>query len=115
MDAKFEFTPNPGAREQILAAIFEATQEVFELDIKPDAVENSPVRTGTNRRSIDTATVPDDATATVTATLFTQSGYGGYLELGTSKMKAMPYLYPAWSKFRDKIAQLVAAKLASKQ
>jgi hypothetical protein len=32
----------------------------------------------------------------VEATLFTQSGYGGYLEIGTSKMKAVPYLQPAF-------------------
>lgn len=33
----------PQALAQAKAAIFQATQEVFELDIKPDAVENSPV------------------------------------------------------------------------
>src|SRR5438552_394773 len=98
---------------RIKQAIFEATQEVFELDIKPTAKELSPVTpeglarnlellaqhklgdrrpggTGVNRNSID-ATVIETENGPQ-AELFTQSGYGGYLELGTSKMRAQPYL-----------------------
>lgn len=88
-------------RKLVQASVFQAVQETFELDIKPDAVQNSPKLTGTNARSIDTEVVKTDQG--VTATIFTQSGYGGYLELGTSKMKAQPYIYPAWEKFRVKM------------
>lgn len=28
--------------------------------------------------------------------VYTQSGYGGWLELGTSRMQAQPYIFPAW-------------------
>lgn len=77
---------------------FKAIQDTFELDIKPEAAANSPVLTGTNKRSIDTEVtqLPD---GTIQAKLFTQSGYGAYLELGTRFMKAVPYLWPAFEKF----------------
>jgi len=123
----------PQALAQAHAAILEATQQVFELDIKPDAVENSPVTeegylrnlalkaegklnrppggTGHNRRSIDTTVAATEKG--VEAKLFTQSGYGGYLELGTSKMRAQPYLYPAFARHVSKIPQQVKAKIVT--
>lgn len=108
--------PRPGAHKKAQAAIFKATQDVFELDIKPEAVKKSPVTpeglernlgqgkkgvrakgTGHNRQSIDVevAQSPEGPRAK----MFTQSGYGGYLELGTSKMRAQPYLWPALRSF----------------
>lgn len=106
---------------------FEAVKEVFELDIKPEAVKNSPVTpegyeinlakgkkgveakgTGTNRKSIDVEVVADAKGPK--ATLFTQSGYGGYLEVGTQKMRAQPYLLPALMKFVGKIATVLRRK-----
>src|ERR1043166_1623191 len=93
------------------AAILAAVQDLFELDITPTAKELSPVTpeglarnlellarhklsrrpggTGTNRRSIDNQVT--ETAEGVTAELFSQSGYGGYLEVGTSKMRAQPY------------------------
>jgi hypothetical protein len=110
----------PQAIAQAKAAIFEATKQVFELDIKPAAVEASPVTpegavineamgkkppyilgTGHNRRSIDIMVV--DSSEGPRAELFTQSGYGGYLETGTSRMRAQPYLFPSFIAHVDKI------------
>jgi len=102
---------NPQALLTVKRAVFAETQDTFELDIKPEAARNSPVTeiglahnealkrqrpggTGTNRRSIDVSVV--DGPDGVHAELFTTSGYGGYLEVGTSKMAAQPYLYPAF-------------------
>lgn len=116
----------PQAMQQAKSAIFAAQQETFELDIKPLAVERSPVTpegyahnlellaehklggrspsgTGTNRRSIDTETV--ETANGPQSTLFTQDGYGGYLEVGTSKMPAQPCLYPAFIENVDKIVE----------
>src|SRR4051794_13349661 len=93
----------PQAVLNVQEIVQQTTQEVFELDIKPAAVEASPVTpegfarnialhrehpggTGHNRRSIDTEVV--DTAKGPQATLFTTSGYGGYLEVGTSKMRA---------------------------
>src|SRR5713101_8300917 len=101
----FQFVSRiPQARAQVQEIILAVTQDVFELDIKPAAVEGSPVTeegylrnleleaegklggrraggTGHNRRSIDITVTETDKG--VEATLFTQSGYGGYLESGT--------------------------------
>lgn len=115
-----EYIPNPNAKAQALGAIFAATEETFELDIKPEAVRTSPVTpeglarnlamgkkgvaaygTGHNRQSIDVeVALQSDGPH---AELFTQSGYGGFLEVGTSKMSAQPYLWPAFQKFVRKI------------
>lgn len=105
------------ATARVKEAIFSATQDLFDEEIVPTARELSPVTaagyehnleleaehklggrravgTGTNRRSIDsTVTETDEG---VQATMYTTSGYGGYLELGTSKMRAQPYLNPAF-------------------
>lgn len=82
------------AKVGALEKIFAIVQETFEIDIKSVAKQGSPVLTGLNRNSIDTEVVQNPGV--VEATLFTQSGYGGYLEIGTSKMKAVPYLQPAF-------------------
>ena len=110
----------PQAIAQARSAVLEATKQVFELDIKPAAVAASPVTpegaawnealgkkppyilgTGFNRRSID-VTVTDSPQGP-RAEIFTQSGYGGYLETGTSRMRAQPYIYPAFIENVDKI------------
>jgi hypothetical protein len=49
----------------------------------------------------------------VEAKLFTQSGYGGYLELGTSRMRAQPYLWPAFIENIDKLPASVQGKIAT--
>ncbi len=111
----------PQAVAQIHEIILEQTQAVFELDIKPAAVEASPVTpegfarnvalhredpggTGHNRRSIDITVEMTEKGPQ--AQLFTQSGYGGYLETGTSRMRAQPYLWPS---FIANIGKLPAA------
>lgn len=113
-------------------AIQEATEELFEFEIVPTAKQLSPVTpsgyqrnlalkaehklggrratgTGNNRRSIDSAVsaTPEG----VQAVLFTQSGYGAYLELGTSRMAAQPYLNPALEQHIGKLPNMVKEKL----
>lgn len=117
---------NPLAQEQVHEIQLAAVKEVFELDIKPEAVAKSPVTpeglerniakhrknpggTGLNRNSVDVEVT--ETVKGIEATLFTQSGYGGYLEVGTSKMRAQPYIYPAFLKFVDRIAELTATKI----
>lgn len=95
----------PEARLKVNAAVTSAVRETFDIDILTQAKQDSPVLTGTNRRSIDSET--HQTARGPEATLFTQSGYGGYLELGTARMKAQPYLYPAFEKFVNLIPQRV--------
>lgn len=54
------------------------------------AKDKTPYDTGTNRASITW----DESEKQFR--VYTQSGYGAYLELGTSKMQAKPYIYPAF-------------------
>lgn len=97
------------AKAEVAAAILKTVIEVFELDIKPAAVENSPAVTGTNRRSIDTEVSAEGSQ--VNAEIFSQSGYGGYLEVGTYKMAAQPYMGPAFQEGIASIPEKLKEKL----
>lgn len=46
----------------------------------------------------------------VSVAVFTQSGYGGYLEVGTRFMGARPYIGPAWEQNWHKLPDYVRAK-----
>ena len=63
------------------------------------ASKNSPVDTGNNRDSIATKTGVEGGKPV--GRVYTQSGYGGWLEIGTSKMVARPYLAPAYQEAKD--------------
>lgn len=109
----------------------QVVKEVFQLDILPEAIKNSPVTpeglaynlakakgrpsllkrakgTGHNRQSLDVEFT--ETPSGPEAKLFGQSGYSGYLEVGTSKMRAQPYIWPAWLKFKDKITALIRSR-----
>ncbi len=58
-------------------------------DITGDVKNNSPVLTGHNRRSIEFDVHHLDSE------VYSTSGYGGYLEVGTVHMPARPYFRPA--------------------
>jgi len=113
-DAKLSVKMNPEALAEFKQILFDSTEEVFSIDIQAAAVEGSPVSKGrfkggqyygggTNRRSINTEVAPGPRG--VEASIYTQSGYGGYLEVGTYKMRARPYLFPAFERFVGKIAE----------
>lgn len=88
------------------------------------AKELSPYDTGNNRRSItmdafvdgvrvgaqvESGFTVDSATLGVKARgpsfrIYTQSGYGGHLELGTRHMPAQPYIYPAFEQMEQYLA-----------
>lgn len=80
------------AAEQI--ALFCSTMAVEAKELSPVA----KVGGGNNRDSID-------YTANgLNGEIFTQSGYGGWLEVGTSKMAARPYFRPAFEQTRQDMA-----------
>jgi hypothetical protein len=102
-------------KEQIHAAGVQATKEIFEEQILPEAKSLSPVLTGKNRDSIQVSFRDRLETGWISAWIFTQSGYGWLLEHGTSHNRALtktpkrrrtqavkndrtparPYIYPA--------------------
>lgn len=123
-DVIIELRMNPTLKAQMRVIQLAAVKQVFELDILPKAVADSPVTveglehnlqqgkkgvvaygTGHNRQSLDTTVEVTDKG--VEASLYSQSGYGGYLELGTSKMRAQPYIFPAFLAFKDKIVAVM--------
>ncbi len=85
------------------------------VDIHADAVRGSPVKTGHNRRSLasevsgmgnvaggGTERVVDDSK--LEAALYSTSGYGGILEVGSSTMTARPYIRPALDRHAKELA-----------
>ncbi|KKM74968.1 hypothetical protein LCGC14_1395070 [marine sediment metagenome] len=100
-DVQFKFRPNPAAIAKLNGALFRALDETLDIDIQTEAKDRSPYITGMNRRSIGIEV--EEVGGRVEGSIFTQSGYGGYLEIGTSKMAAQPYLWPAVESHAPKI------------
>ena len=91
------------------------------VEVTRDAVRGSPWETGNNRRSIvgeasgmgmvagqgSSERLVDDSK--IEGAVYSSSGYGGYLEVGTSRMPARPYIKPAMDKSftADKFARKV--------
>lgn len=86
------FRIDPGAWAQIHQLAEQARKNVLG-DIAADARRFVPVDTGELRSSIRV----DDTTAEVVA----DAEHAGYVELGTSRMAAQPYLRPALYKRRN--------------
>lgn len=81
-------------------AAIEQFLETAVLLVQGDAINRCPVDTGTLRASI--ATEVKDKTATVG----TNVHYAAYVEYGTVKMKAQPYLRPALDENKDELGIL---------
>lgn len=74
---------------------------VFCDTMRNTAKELTPIKTGNNMRSIFMRQVEF-----LTFEVGTASNYGAYLELGTSRMKARPYMAPAAEAARHKLESL---------
>lgn len=103
--------------EQLVGnAILQGLRDTI-VAIHRDAVKLSPYLTGHNRRSIasevsrmGTVEMGEDAQpekivddSLDEAACYSTSGYGGYLETGTVKMAAQPYIRPAFDMHRDEL------------
>lgn len=100
------------------------------VDMGQDAVHDSPYKLGNNRRSIamqvgnrgqgkgieTNETMPSVDIEPLQGALYSTSGYGGYLETGTSRMPARPYMNPARERhFTElKVANLLWHKMRNK-
>ncbi len=108
-DVEFKFKPNPAAMAKLNGALFRALSETLDIDIRTEAKELSPYKFGWNRESIDSET--KEVGGRVEGSIFTQSGYGGFLEVGTSKMAARPYLWPAVERHASKVFERMRSLL----
>jgi HK97 gp10 family phage protein len=72
------------------------------------AKAQAPVDTGFLRSSIQSERLDDD-----TARVFVGAEYGAYLEYGTSRMAARPYMRPAADQHLGEIGQAVADTLGN--
>ena len=77
------------------------------VDIANDAIKGSPKLTGNNARSIKYEIEPGG----LGGSIFSTSGYGGFLETGTSSMPARPYFKPALDKNIHKLPAGIKARL----
>lgn len=101
--------------EEVNKELIEASKKAMRdtaMEVTRGAVQASPWETGNNRRSIvgeasgmgmvasggggRTERQVDDAK--IEGAVYSTSGYGGFLEVGTSKMPARPYITPAMNK-----------------
>jgi hypothetical protein len=100
MSAAYTFTSQRReAIKRVEAATAKGIKE-FGLSMSRKAKQKSPYLTGNNRRSI-TFEMPTPLRVRV----YTESGYGGWLELGTSRMAPRPYFAPAYQETRDVMAK----------
>lgn len=75
--------------------------------VTSDAKANAPVRTGHLRDSIQSmgTTVSSDE---VTGGVETDCDYAEFVELGTSKMAAEPFMYPAAATNKQKVQDIIS-------
>lgn len=92
------------ALEKCTKAAREAMRDTV-IEVQSEAIHSHPYkdRTGTNTRSITAEAsgfgggqVVDQGK--IEGAIFSTSGYGGFLETGTSRMGAYPYIKPAADK-----------------
>lgn len=76
------------------------------LVIENEAKERAPVRTGTLRRSINTQ-VQDFSPTRIVARIGPNTEYAAFLEFGTRRMAARPYMRPALDSKRAEAAATV--------
>jgi HK97 gp10 family phage protein len=74
-------------------------------DVKAAAMRNAPVRTGYLRSSIY-ATIKDWV-----AEIGAEATYALFVELGTRRMRAEPYLYPAIQEHLPRLEQIICEAL----
>ena len=92
------------ANAEVNRASEKALKKVI-TDIANDAIHGSPHLTGNNKRSIKYEAKG------LSGSVYSTSGYGGFLETGTVKMAARPYFKPALDKNISKLPAGIKAEL----
>lgn len=104
LGASVETTLNgPVAYDVLYAAVLSALKETFEGTILRDAKANCPVGTdpiepGSQRNRDSLNVVVFGTRKGPMAKMYSESGHGGFVEVGTVNMTAQPYAWPAVQK-----------------
>lgn len=83
-------------------------RDLMDNGVLPAAREMSPRRSGVNADSLSTLT--RSRGSKIYAYIRSNSGHGGYLEKGTAKMAAKPYLKPAFDQSLPALDAILAAR-----
>lgn len=94
---------------QSLKEAAEDVGEYVEQKAKDNLIKNGSYRTGNLHNSIDSRT--EEQGDDTIAKIGTKVDYAHYLELGTSKMRAKPYMAPALEDNTQEIIKIVADNL----
>ena len=95
---------------KITAALWKAAVQTA-VDIENDAKAAAPVRSGKLKDSIQVTVEKAEGFAAIEAS--TNCGYGAFVELGTARMRAQPFLGPAVRKNSLKLAERVRDEIGS--
>lgn len=103
----YEFTEDLGQApgrvgKEVASAVRKTTQDVVR-----GAKIGSPVDTGNLRASISSEVEGDGRTSSVRAEIGPTANYGGFVELGTSRMGPQPYLGPAFDTATESFAEVL--------
>lgn len=91
-------------------AEYEPTLTDIVLQIERDAKKNAPVDTGNLRASIESE-VRLEGSDTLAGFVGTNTDYAPFVELGTSRMSAQPFLRPAVEENRELIEDELGARI----
>lgn len=95
LDIKLDIS---GVKGKTKAVVGDALHK-FVVNSAGDAVTGSPKDTGHNAQNI----FPEFDKSSLKGNIHTESSYGGFLEVGTVKMSAQPYIMPAAQKNVSKL------------
>ena len=107
MKFNFKFITNLKIKE-VTNKVDNASKKAFKntvVAIANDVIKESPYLSGNNARMIK---YDIDG---LSGAVYSTSGYGGYLETGTSRMPARPYFKPALDKHFSKLPAGIKAEL----
>jgi HK97 gp10 family phage protein len=80
--------------------------------LKEESTRRVPVRTGKLKENIITQTVEDNERVTEVKVGPSRDGfYGGMIEYGTKKMKAQPFMRPAFDENGDRVDEIISRKI----
>jgi len=111
MPAELEVHINAEGIKQIKDGVYYGTDDYVQevTDHAKDLAKFGKYATGETQQSI--ANEVEEVRSGVRCKIFTQSGHGGYVEVGTKKMKAEPFLFPAFSRTKNRIFELLKERL----